>query len=100
MLNQTVDIFKTFGLPTPQDKVEQEISKLSKPFKQGRRWIERKEAASKWTGYMDSDNVFKVQEDCKEAMKLWGYINVESEEDLHSGKDFYEKTAFHDFDPS
>ncbi len=79
LANVTFDLFKYFGL-VPTEKVKQKLTDIDRgKVKQGHATL-----VEKWIreGGLKFNQIQVIQSQCQEAMKLWGYKNVQSEMEL------------------
>ena len=83
--NNTKDVFKFFGFSVHSrvtkfldTHTKTNIGGVSSTFR------DSKTAPFKWRERLSLDEMLKIQDDCEEAMKLWGYKAVTKTDDLHS----------------
>jgi len=83
--NNTKDVFKFFGFSVHSrvtkfldTHTKTNIGGVSSTFR------DSKTAPFKWRERLSLDEMLKIQDDCEEAMKLWGYKAVTESDDLHS----------------
>ena len=83
--NNTKDVFKFFGFSVHSrvtkfldTHTKTNIGGVSSTFR------DSKTAPFKWRERLTLDEMLKIQDDCEEAMKLWGYKAVTESDDLHS----------------